>query len=104
MSNKTDKVNEVEELSGAVSIEKFPELRRMIDDLTAQKEKIVTKTEPLHVERDAILAEVQPKLDRVRELEKSYRAVEQPRLAEIDNQISALARAMGGRSMSQSET
>jgi uncharacterized coiled-coil DUF342 family protein len=83
--------------------EPFPELRRTFDALRAERDNLAAQVAPLRAERDQLLASIQPTLDRVRELEKQYRAIEQPRLAAIDNQLGALAKAMGGRAMSRPE-
>lgn len=83
--------------------DKFPELRAALTALQAERDRLTAQTDPLRSERDKLLAGIQPTLRRIRELEQQYRVIEQPRLAEIDNQISALARATGGRAMSRPE-
>lgn len=84
--------------------QKHPEVASLLEDLKAEKDALQTKTLPLRAERDRLLASIQPALDKIRELEKKYIAIERPRLAELDNQISSLSRVLGARRMSDSTT
>lgn len=80
--------------------EKFPALRALYDTLQAERAALVAKAAPLRTERDELLAQMAPMIKRERELIAAYRAIEQPRLAEIDTQLGALAKAMGGKALS----
>src|SRR5262245_9675178 len=78
----------------------FPELKKMFDALEVERDKILAAQKPtqdkydaLRAEEDAIRVKIMPLKD---ELAKT-----RPRLAEIANQLSAIARGAGGRSMSQ---
>jgi uncharacterized coiled-coil DUF342 family protein len=93
-------VKPAEEL--AEPVEKFPELRAAFDRLQSEADAIERRSLLLREERDGIAEDIKPHLDRIRELNEEIRSVEGTRLAELKNQIGALARAMGGRSMSQS--
>lgn len=84
----------------APPIAKHSDLRALFDQLREEKEELMAVSTPLRAERDSLLASIQPTLDAIKALEKQVRVIEQPRLADLDNQIGALARAMGGRSMS----
>jgi uncharacterized coiled-coil DUF342 family protein len=82
--------------------DKFPELRQAKAKLEAEKATIVEKSAPLRAERDKLAASIAPVEARMRELAEEIHAIERPRLPTIDNQLGVLARAMGGRSMSNS--
>lgn len=81
---------------------KYAEVKTLLEFLKAEKAKIETQTTPLRQKRDELLASVKPILDQVAKLEAQYREIEQPRLGELDNQISALVRILGARRMSDS--
>lgn len=77
--------------------EKFPELAAARKRLEAEKAALLQKTAELRAKRDALNAEIEPKKAELRELTKQIRAAEQPRLGVVENQLAALARAMGAR-------
>jgi len=81
-------------------MEKFPELRALFDKLEAEKAAIRAESAPLRAARDKLLAKIQPLEAQERELIKQIHAIERPRLAEIDNQLGGLAKAMGGKQLS----
>lgn len=85
-------------------VEKFPELRKSFNALHEKKSAIQKKSAPLHKEREALLKKIQPLEVELREINKKIQKIERPYLGEIDNQISVLAKAMGGRSMSDVDT
>lgn len=85
-------------------VEKFPELRKSFDALQKKKEAIQKKSAPLHKQREALLKKIQPLEDDLREVNQKIQKIERPHLGEIDNQLSALARSMGGRAMSDVDT
>lgn len=95
-------LNTAPETTTEAVVEKFPELRLMFDALRAQKEKLLVETAPIREKRELLLASIQPVEDEIRALGNELKTYN-PRLAELDNQISALARAMGGRRMSDGE-
>lgn len=82
-------------------VEKFPELRAMMEKLNKEREEILARSEPLRRQRDILTQQIAPVLNEIKRLEREFIAIERPRLAEIDNQRGALAKAMGGRSLSQ---
>lgn len=85
-------------------VEKFPELRKTFNELQAKKAAIQKKSAPLYEKRQKLLDQVQPLEVKLREINKEIQKIERPHLGELDNQISAIARAMGGRSMSDVDT
>lgn len=79
------------------------DLKKMLATLQAEKDEILSRSIPLRAERDALIAEMAPLLAKEKEIIQQYLAIERPRLSELDNQIAALAKAMGGRSLSNPE-
>ncbi len=74
---------------------KHCEVRDLFDKLRAEKNTLQAKSTPLRDERDRLLASIQPTLDKVKALDLKIKDIERPRLAELDNQISGLARILG---------
>jgi peptidoglycan hydrolase CwlO-like protein len=79
---------------------KYPELHASYKKLEAEKAKLQAKSAALRKERDALVAKIQPTENRIRELNQKIHKIERPRMAELDNQLGGLAKAMGGRSLS----
>lgn len=79
--------------------EKYPELRAVSDALRAEKEGLLVQTKALRKQRDAVKQKINELQQQDRELTAQIRAVELPRMVDIDNQLAALARATGARSM-----
>lgn len=84
--------------------EKFPELKRLQETLQAEREAILKSSATLREQREALVAEIQPLELKLQQVNKQIIAIERPRLGEIDNQLGAIAKAMGGRAMSQPAT
>lgn len=84
-------------------MQKHPEVYELLQTLKAEKSAIQEQTIEMRAERDRLLASIQPTLDKIHRLEQAYRKIEQPRLGELDNQISDLTRVMGGRRMSDTK-
>lgn len=82
--------------------EKHPQLRALFNDLQKEKAGIQEQTAPLHQRYDELAAQIAPLEAEQRKVAEQFIAIERPRLGEIDTQLSALARAMGGRRMSES--
>src|ERR1700749_397496 len=85
-------------------VEKFPELRKSFNALQAKKEVLQKKSAPLYKEREALLKKIHPLEDELREINKKIQKIERRHLGNLDNQISAIAKAMGGRSMRDVDT
>ena len=79
----------------------FPELKAVFEKLTEEKESIREKTKSLHDEYDKLQLQFDPINAKMRELAKEWQAIERPRLIEIDTQLSAIARSIGGRRTSE---
>lgn len=79
--------------------EKYPKLWAQFQELRAQKAKLEETVNPLREARDAVVAQMAPLEARARELANQLKQ-HMPALGELDRQISALAKAMGGRSTS----
>jgi uncharacterized coiled-coil DUF342 family protein len=80
-------------------VEKYPELRAVEEKLKAERDAVVKQSAPLRAKRDALAAQIQPVENQIRELNQAIKAIEQPRIAEIDNQLGAIAKATGGKSL-----
>lgn len=81
--------------------EQYPEFRELLVRLEAERDVIRTSSEPLRAERDQVVAQIQPLEAKHRELTQKIRAIELPKLPELDNKIAALHRAMGARSLQE---
>lgn len=75
------------------------EMKALQAKLQAERDEIVKAARPYREEYDEIMQELRPLEARARELSKKFREIEQPRLAEIDNQLGPIAVALGGRSL-----
>ena len=80
-------------------MDKFPELRALFNKLEAEKAEIRARSAPMRAQRDKLLAKIQPLEAEDLELIKQMIEIERPRLAEIDNQLGGLAKAMGGKTL-----
>ena len=80
--------------------DKYPSVYALKQKLEAEKAAIVAKSKPLRDRRDMLAQKIEPIVREMAELAKQFKAIEGERLAEIDNEISACTRAMGGRFMS----
>jgi len=79
----------------------FPEIKAAFDKLWAEKEALVAKAQPLRDEYEK-LHEQQTNINaRMKEIAAERKAITHPRLVEIDNQLSAMARATGGKALSE---
>lgn len=76
-------------------------LRDHFESLQAEIKRIEGEAEPLRAARDRLMAEIQPLEDQARELAQQIKALEQPHLAELKMELSNVAKAMGGKRMSE---
>jgi hypothetical protein len=83
-----------------MGMEKFPELKAIFLRLQGEKQAITAKVQPLRAERDTLANEMHALRTKIRDLDDKIKAIERPALIDIDNQLGALARGMGGRAMS----
>lgn len=81
--------------------EKYPALWAQFEKLQAEKAELEKAVAPLREQRDAVETQMAPLVAKSRDLAKQIRT-HAPKLGELDRQIAALARAMGGKLMSQS--
>jgi len=77
----------------------FPEMKELFDKLMAEKVALVAKAKPFRDKYKELHDKIAPLEAEQREVIKGFRAIEQPRMAEIDQQLSAIAKATGGRVM-----
>lgn len=85
-------------------VEKYPTLRPMVEKLEKEKAEILAKSSPLRQQRDQLLREIQPLEAKLQKIDAEIHKIERPRLGEIHNELSGLARAMGGRSMNSQQS
>lgn len=78
---------------------KHPELEAVKTKLEAEKAELVKKVAPLRQKREELNAKVQPLEAELRGVNQQIKALEHPRLAELDNQLSGIAKAMGAKSI-----
>lgn len=76
------------------------EIQELFDRLQAEKAEIVAAAAPIREKRDAVAAKAHALEAEMRELAQQLFAIERPRLAELDNQISGLAIALGAKRLS----
>lgn len=87
---------------------KHPGLEAYRDALQAERAKIAAVIDPLRDERDKLTQSIEPTVRKIRELEKQMKEAqgkgkgEHSRLFEIDCELGALAKALGGKSLSHS--
>lgn len=81
--------------------DKFPTLYPMVEKLEKEKETIMKKSEPFRRKREELLRQIQPLENELRKIDEKIKEAERPRLPQINNELGALAKAMGGRSMNQ---
>lgn len=75
------------------------EIQELFDKLKAKRDAITARSEPLKAERRAIQEQIAPLEANVRELTKQIREIENEDLFKLDMQISALARALGAKTI-----
>lgn len=82
----------------------FPQIKQLFDELMERKEKVRLKSKPLWDRYNVLQAQYDPINNEMREIAKKIHAIERPVLPEIDMQLSAIARALGGRRLSDNPT
>lgn len=75
------------------------ETKVLFDKLKAERDAIEAKVAPLRAKRDALVGKMQPLEDEARALQAQIKEVQGERTFELDMQISALARALGARTL-----
>jgi uncharacterized coiled-coil DUF342 family protein len=82
--------------------ERFPDLHAAYEKLQAEKARLDKVVGPLRAKRDAVVAKMQPLEAEARELAEKIKE-HQPALAAVNEQLGALAKAMGGKALSLPE-
>lgn len=82
-----------------MALKDYPEMKELFDKLMAEKVALVAKAKPFRDRYDELRKQMEPIEKEMREQIKGFRAIEQPRMAEIDQQLSAIAKATGGKSL-----
>lgn len=76
------------------------DIRKLLDVKIKEKDAILDKTGPLRAEREGLYEKIIPLEVRAKTLADEIKAIEQPRLSELEREISGLAKALGGKSLS----
>ncbi len=84
-----------------LTIEEFPELKAVFDKLMSEKESIESYSRPLRDRYNELQALVDPWQIEMKSLSIKIKEIEHPRLGEICNRLSVIARSLGGKSTSQ---
>lgn len=102
----SDTTNQVEEKKANTTevkdtnlADKFPTLAPLVEKLEKEKKAILDKSAPWREKRERLLKEIQPLEAKLREVDAKIKEIERPHLGKISNELGALAKAMGGRSM-----
>lgn len=81
--------------------DKYPTLAPLVKKLEEEKESILKRSEPYRQKREELVSKIQPLEAELRKVDKEIQKIERPRLPMISNELGALAKAMGGRSMNE---
>jgi len=81
---------------------KHPEMVALREELQREKAGLMESTAVMRERRAELQRLMVPYEKELRELTLAINTIERPRLAEIDNQIGALSRGVGGAAMSAS--
>lgn len=84
-----------------VDVNEFPEMKVLFDKLMVEKKRIEMLSAPLRKKYNMLQSQISPIQDELRELGERIKKIEQPKLGEISNRLSVIARALGGKSISQ---
>lgn len=87
------------EVRKSTNAEKYPDLWMAFQKLQNERSALLEANSPLTKRREELQSKIAPLEAEMRAVNKQIKEQLQPRLFEIDNQISALARAMGGKSV-----
>ena len=79
-----------------MALKDHPALHTEFKKLEAQKAKIIAKAAPLRARREELRVAMEPMEVEAREIKFKIFAIERPMLADIDSQLSAIAKATGG--------
>jgi uncharacterized coiled-coil DUF342 family protein len=69
------------------------------EELTKARASLTAKSDPLRKQREDVRAKLAPLEAQLRDISAKINAVERPALGEIDNELAAIARALGARSL-----
>lgn len=75
-------------------------LQQEFDALRAKKEAILATTKPLRKKREALIEKMRPLEAQLAALDSEIRAAERPALVNVDQDLATLARALGGKALS----
>jgi chaperonin cofactor prefoldin len=70
-----------------------------VAELEAQRDKVLADVAPLHAKREALLVQIQPLEAELREVNAAIKQAEQPALRDVGNELAAIARALGAKTL-----
>lgn len=81
---------------------RLPPLADQLRALEAERAELVAVSAPWRESRDAYVAQIQPLEAELKKIDDEIKRIERPRLGEIDADIAALKRALGGKAVKAS--
>lgn len=76
------------------------EIQAIYDRLQVEKDNIVAQTAPLRAEYENIYKEIHPLELKAADISRQIKAIEQPRLSQVSQEISGLSRLLGSKMLS----
>lgn len=67
--------------------------------LEAERDTILKQSAALHAKRAELVAQIQPLEAKLREVDAAIDKIEQPRLREVGNELAAIARQLGAKTL-----
>lgn len=83
-----------------MALQDYPHIEALFRQLETERDAILAEVAPLRAEYEALHRELSPGMARLRALGKEMAAIQQPRLGAICGELAQLARAAGGRAIS----
>lgn len=80
------------------------EIQKLFDDLMEEKERITKEASVLRAEYESLYETIHPLEKKAQEISRKIKLIEQPRMGEINTQLSGLAKALGGQRLSAPNT
>jgi len=83
-----------------MALHDYPNIEKLFRALEAERDAILDEVAPLRAEYEALHQKLSPGNARLRELGKMMRGIEQPRMSQLCGELAQLARAAGGKAIS----
>lgn len=76
------------------------QIRAIYDGLQEEKEALTAKSAPLRAAYEDLYQKIHPMEAAAQELARQIKAIEQPRMGQINEELSGLTRVLGGKRLS----